>query len=212
MLVVHEALRRSYGRMPDLIRQVRPGDIQRAEIVADHVQLMETFLHLHHKGEDDLLWPKLLERASDRIEATVAIMESQHEEIAERLAESSDLLSTWRNRPSRDSGEALADCLALLGRLLDEHLAIEEKEILPLVPDYITAKEWHQLGDHAINALPKNKLPIVFGMLASIAEPEVVKLMLSSAPLVPRLIMPALGPKAYSRHARKLYASGPSGS
>jgi hypothetical protein len=108
-----------------------------------------------------------------------------------------------------ESGEELADCLERLGALLTEHLAIEEKDVLPIVPEYVTAKEWHQLGDHAINALPKNKLPIVFGMLASLAEPEVVKLMLSTAPLVPRLIMPVVGPKAYARHARRVYGPAP---
>ncbi|MEU5607675.1 hypothetical protein ACI2L4_33380 [Streptomyces sparsogenes] len=50
--------------------------------------------------------------------------------------------------------------------LLTEHLGIEGKDVLPIVPEYVTAKEWHDLGDHAINALPKSKLPIVFGMLA----------------------------------------------
>ncbi|MDN3029662.1 hemerythrin domain-containing protein [Streptomyces sp. S.PB5] len=207
MLVVHEAFRQNYSRLPELIRSVSPGDVERAAVVADHAQLIEEFLHLHHKGEDELLWPKLLERAGDRLGGTVALLESQHEEIAALLAESAQRLAIWREQPSAESGEPLADSLERLGGLLTEHLGIEEKDVLPLVPDHVTEKEWHELGDHAINALPKNRLPVVFGMLASLADPEVVKLMLSSAPLVPRLIMPVLGPKAYARHARKVYGS-----
>ncbi|GGM21990.1 hypothetical protein GCM10010129_77890 [Streptomyces fumigatiscleroticus] len=205
MLVVHEAFRRSYARLPALVRKVAPGDTERAEVVAGHARLIEEFLHLHHKGEDELLWPKLLERAGDRLGAAVALLESQHEEIAALLEESSTRLAAWRAQPGQESGERLADSLERLGALLTEHLGIEESEVLPIVPEYVTAEEWHELGDHAINALPRSELPIVFGMLASLADREVVKLMLSTAPLVPRLIMPVLGPRAYARHARRVY-------
>ncbi|MER6066418.1 hemerythrin domain-containing protein [Streptomyces sp. NPDC001792] len=205
MLVVHEAFRRNYSRLPELVRAVTSGDTERAAVVADHAQLIEEFLHLHHKGEDELLWPKLLERAGDRLGETVNLLESQHEEIAALLTESSQRLAIWRGQPTKDHGEQLARSLERLGALLTEHLGIEEKDVLPIVPEYVTAKEWHELGDHAINALPKNKLPVVFGMLASLADDEVVKLMLSTAPLVPRLLMPVLGPKAYARYARRVF-------
>jgi hemerythrin-like domain-containing protein len=192
MLVVHESFRQSYARLPGLVMEVSPGDVERAAVVAEHAKLIEEFLHLHHKGEDELLWPKLLERAGDRLGDVVALLESQHEEIAALLVETAQRLALWRAQPAKDSGE---------------QLGIEEKDVLPIVPEYVTAKEWHELGDHAINGLPKSKLPIVFGMLASYADPDVVKLMLSTAPLVPRLIMPVLGPRAYARHARKVYGA-----
>ncbi|MGI5144499.1 hemerythrin domain-containing protein [Streptomyces sp. CA-106110] len=208
MLVVHEAFRQAYRRMPGLVMTVTPGDVRRAGIVADHIQLIEEFLHLHHKGEDDLLWPKLLDRAGDRLASAVALLEGQHEEIASLMTQVSAQLESWRQAPSGARATQLADGLARLGTRLAEHLAIEERDVLPLVAEYVTAEEWHELGDHAINGLPKAKLPIVFGMLASLAEPEVVTLMLSSAPLVPRLIMPLIGPRAYARHTRRVYESG----
>ncbi|MFH7341074.1 hemerythrin domain-containing protein [Streptomyces sp. KHY 26] len=207
MLVVHEAFRQSYARLPELVRGVASGDGARAAVVADHAHLVEEFLHLHHKGEDELLWPKLLERAGDRLGETVRLLETQHEEIATLLNESSERLAFWRDLPTSKNGEQLAVTLEQLGLVLTEHLGIEEKDVLSIVPEYVTAKEWHDLGDHAINALPKSKLPIVFGMLASLADDETVKLMLSTAPLVPRLLMPVVGPKAYARHARKVYGT-----
>ncbi|MCT9931853.1 hemerythrin domain-containing protein [Planotetraspora sp. A-T 1434] len=205
MLVIHEAFRQSYRRMPELVMGVAPGDVDRAAIVADHIQLMEQFLHLHHKGRDDLLWPKLLDRASERLGPAVALLERRHAEIATLMTDASVRLAAWRRKPSAVYGTELADSLEKLGTRLAEHLATEERDVLPLVPDYVTAEEWHELGDHAIKGLPKNKLPIIFGMLASLAEPEVVTLMLSAVPLVPRLIMPLLGPRAYARHAQRVY-------
>ncbi|MFE2540954.1 hemerythrin domain-containing protein [Actinacidiphila glaucinigra] len=209
MLVVHEAFRRAYGKMPGLVLAVAPGDTARASVVADHIQLIEEFLHLHHKGEDELLWPKLMARASEDLAPALALMEKHHAQIDGLLVECSSAMARWRKRATASDRDQLAAALRALGELLTEHLAVEEAEVLPSVDQYVTETEWHELGDHAINKLPKKKLPIVFGMLASLAEPEVVTLMLASAPLVPRIIMPVLGPRAFASHAKKVYgASG----
>jgi hemerythrin-like domain-containing protein len=207
MLVVHQAFRNAYERMPGLVREVVPGDVARAKTVADHITLIEDFLHLHHKGEDELLWPKLQERAPSELRPTLKLMEEQHVVIDKLLTESASLLAAWRRDANTAEGEKLAELLTRLGAGLAEHLAIEEEKILSLVDKYVTAKEWHQLGDHAINGLPKSKLPIIFGMLAQLAEPAVVTLMLSTAPLIPRLIMPVLGPRAYASHAKRVYGT-----
>jgi hemerythrin-like domain-containing protein len=209
MLVVHEAFRRAYGKMPDIVLAVAPGDTVRAAIVAEHIELIKDFLHLHHKGEDELLWPKLIERAPQNLTLTLSLMEKQHTELDGLLGACSSFLARWRTGAAAPDRDQLAAALRALGEELTAHLALEEAEVLPTVNRYITAAEWHELGDHAINGLPKKKLPIVFGMLASLAEPSVVRLILASAPLVPRIIMPILGPRAFASHARKVYgASG----
>ncbi|MEV1068200.1 hemerythrin domain-containing protein [Streptomyces sp. NPDC050263] len=207
MLVVHEAFRDAFDRMPDLVRGVPAGDIARAKVVADHIELIQDFLHLHHKGEDDLLWPKLLERAPADLHPTLQLMDDQHVRIDALITEGAKALEAWRREAGTADGEHLADLLVDLGAALTEHLGIEEKEVLSVVGRYLTVPEWHQIGDHAINGLPKSRLPIIFGMLAYFASPEVVKLLLSPAPLVPRLLMPLLGPRAYASHARRVYGS-----
>lgn len=207
MLVVHEAFRRVYAKLPGLVIAVAPGDTQRAAVVADHIQLIEEFLHLHHKGEDVLLWPKITARAPQDLASALALMEEHHTEIDGLIGESAASLARWRSDANASDRDRLAASLRALGQKLTEHLAVEEAEVLPVVDRYLTAAEWHELGNHAINGLPKKKLPVIFGMLASLAEPEVVTLMLSTAPLVPRIIMPRVGPRAFAAHARKVYGT-----
>ncbi|GGX76625.1 hemerythrin domain-containing protein [Streptomyces fructofermentans] len=207
MLVVHQAFLAAYEKAPGLVLGVRDGDSDRAEVVADHLRLVGDFLHLHHKGEDDLLWPKIEMRAPASLDPVLRILEAQHVEIDSLTARASELADRWRTTARASTGEKLAEALTRLGRELARHLELEEKEVLSSVHLYVSAKEWHQLGDHAINGLPRAKLPIIFGMLAEIADPSVVKLMLESAPVVPRVIMPMLGPRAYARHARRVYGS-----
>ena len=38
--------------------------LDRAEAIAQHLDLMRAGLHMHHTGEDEILWPLLLARAS----------------------------------------------------------------------------------------------------------------------------------------------------
>ncbi|MDX3093192.1 hemerythrin domain-containing protein [Streptomyces sp. ME01-24h] len=207
MLVVHESFRRQFHRAPGLVAGVTVGDTVRAAVVADHLDLMQEFLHLHHTGEDELLWPKLAERAAEELAAVIPTMEEQHSAIDTLGRRISAALTDWRAGAGADERDTLVKDLMEFGPLLTSHLALEEEKILAVVPRYLTVSEWHQFGDHAIKGLPKSRLPIVFGMLAHLAEPEVVTLMLASAPLVPRLLMPRLGPRAYARHVKRVYGA-----
>src|SRR3954468_10410204 len=84
MYTVHRAFRREFGLIPGLARTVAPGDTARAAVLADHGRRILTGLHYHHSGEDELLWPKLLERCppdADLIER----MEAQHHGVHELI-------------------------------------------------------------------------------------------------------------------------------
>jgi len=47
------------------VRGVADGDVARARIVGRHVRLLLDLLHVHHGGEDRLLWPLLLTQTDD---------------------------------------------------------------------------------------------------------------------------------------------------
>src|SRR5579875_3532551 len=82
MLVVHDAFRREFGALPDLVRGVASGDLDRAAVVAGHINLMAGLLHHHHQGEDDAFWPLLAERCPQEVAPLVQFMEIQHRYIA----------------------------------------------------------------------------------------------------------------------------------
>ncbi|SNS67744.1 Hemerythrin-like domain-containing protein [Actinacidiphila glaucinigra] len=205
MFMAHTMIRREFRLLPQLVREVEAGDVGRAGVVADHADKVCLVLHLHHEGEDEVLWPRLLERGGERTAAIVPTMEEQHHGIDAALTEVTGLLAGWRTT-ARD-GEALAAALeVLLDRLL-EHMALEEKEILPLAEEYITAAEWAGLGEHGMANSPKKDLPLAFGMVMYEGDPATIKAVLSHAPLVPRLIMPLLAPRLYASHAKRVYGT-----
>jgi hypothetical protein len=209
MIAVHSAFRREFGLAPALVRGVAPGDGTRARVVADHLELMGTFLHHHHDGEDRLLWPKLLERVPAELAPTVQLMERQHEGVHAVIEEMTAALARWRSDAAEADRDQLADALDRLHALLVEHLAAEEQHILPLASRSLTAAEWGELGEDGMAAQPRNKLPTIFGMIMKDGDPEVIRGMLANAPLLPRLMLPFVGPRAYARYARRVYGSVP---
>ena len=88
--------------------------------------------------------------------------------------------------------------------LLVEHLAAEEQEILPLAARALTQAEWDELGERGMAAIPRSKMPMVFGMLMAEGEPEVLRAMIGHAPLLPRVVVPRIAPRAYGRYTRQV--------
>jgi len=207
MVVVHDSIRRQFGEAPTLVRGVAPGDTGRAGVVADHVELLGALLHHHHTGEDRLLWPVLQPRVPAEVAATVEKMESQHEGIAETQASVTSAVAAWRATAGDREREVLASALEELFARITEHLAAEEQHILPLAAAHMTPAEWHQLGEEGLGSLPKKQLPLALGMVMYQADPEVIREMLSHAPLVPRLLMPWLAPRVHARYVRRLHGT-----
>lgn len=205
MYMAHAALRREFRLLPGLIRSVQPGDTRRAEVVGAHAALMCAVLHGHHEGEDLLLWPRLAERGGAEAAAVVPTMEEQHQTIENHYAQATRLLGSWRS--TGRGGEVLADAFDELTTALEEHMALEEKVILPLAAKHLTAKEWHQLGEHGMEAVPKNVLPLVFGMAMYEGDPEVIKAVLATAPLPVRLLVPVIGRRRYAAHAKRVHGT-----
>jgi len=92
----------------------------------------------------------------------VPSMEEQHHGIEAALHDVNALVSAWQS--TAQDGENLAAALDALLDRLQEHMALEEKEILPLAEKFVTAAEWARLGEHALSETPKKDLPLGLGM------------------------------------------------
>jgi hypothetical protein len=201
MLVVHALFRRELRLAAGLIRGVPAGDSRRAGVVAAHLGLVEEVLHHHHTAEDELLWPKLLQRVPDEIAPLVRLMEAQHEQVDALLSRIGQLRPRWAQDAAPARAGQLAGLYDELYAGLAEHLDAEETRVLPLVARCITPAEWAELGDAGRAGIPRKDMALVFGMLMYEGDPEVVALMLAPAPLPVRVLVPRLGRRAFRRHA-----------
>jgi hemerythrin-like domain-containing protein len=207
MVVVHRAFRRELRLLPELVRAVSAGDTTRAAVVADHADLILKGLHLHHTGEDEMLWPTLLDRAAPEA-ALVARMEAQHEQVDHHVQRLEPVLDTWRREARPAVGAEAAAALEDLRVALLVHLDEEEREVLPLAARHLSPEEWAAIGEHGLTQMTRAELPIMFGAVLEEATPRETAHLVAKLPLPARLLLrPVLLPK-YRRYARRVRASG----
>ncbi|MEO7421252.1 MAG: hemerythrin domain-containing protein [Ornithinibacter sp.] len=139
MGIVHSALRRDLTRASDALEDsTAPGDTQRVAI-AQHVQVMMDFLDVHHRGEDDWLWPTmrgLNPSASELLDQ----MEDDHLAIVPHMKQVTAAAAAYER--SAAGREALVNALRDLRGSLDPHLRREEDDMMPIVATTLTARQW----------------------------------------------------------------------
>jgi hemerythrin-like domain-containing protein len=201
MVVVHRAFRRELAVIPPLVRDVAPGDVRRAVVLDRHIRLALTGLHLHHTGEDLLLWPTLLERAAPSAEL-IHRMEAQHHRVEDLVDRLPLALDRWVAEARPAVGEEVAGTLDDLRVALVEHLDDEEAHILPLAARHLSPTEWAALGEHGMAGMDKADLPILFGMVLEDATAQERALMMGTLPVPVRLLLRTVGAWQYRRYVR----------
>jgi hemerythrin-like domain-containing protein len=205
MYMAHIMFRREFSLIPGLVRGTPEGDQKRARNVAYHIDLLSRFLHAHHEGEDTILWPKLLERCPQEAAAIVPVMVTHHEALESLLTQTDELLAGWRS--TARGGTELASVFDRLHAILDEHMALEENEVLPLAEKYVTQAEWTGLGEHGVSVLKGKELPLAFGLAMYEGDPDVIKSVLKEAPPLARLIVPRIATRMFAAHSKRVHGT-----
>lgn len=145
MGIVHDALRRDLGRLETaLVALPRPTFLERRRALGAHTAWMMTFLHHHHRGEDEGLWPLVRGRAPDA--GTVfERMAAEHAGIAPALTAVAAAAGRLGDGGEPDDArEDLLVALQALVAVLLPHLRHEEDDAMPLVASTITDVEWRR--------------------------------------------------------------------
>lgn len=168
MNVVHAMFRHLLGRAVPLVREVRPGDRDRAAIVVAHVREIAHSLHDHHSTEDTLLWDDLAARAP-ACALDVGLMRSQHATVADQLAALEDPLTRLERTASAAARDDATEALDRVRVTLGEHLGAGEEQILPWVRTTFTQEEWGVLGKVGRSKIAKERMFVQLGhMMAPI--------------------------------------------
>jgi hemerythrin-like domain-containing protein len=208
MVFVHNCFRQLFRALPGLVLAVPDGDVARAAVVVDFLAELTTALHHHHEGEDELMWPLLLEQAP-LDSALILTMEEQHERIAELYRRATDDAAGFVATAGIGDGAQLADTLTELNAALDEHLHDEEVHVLPLVEQVMTVGQWQALGERGRAGIPKDRQLVFLGFLLAANTPERGREFLKSMPAPARLAWKLLGRRTFAREYRRIYGTDP---
>ena len=154
MAMVHDGLRFSLASAPALIQSAIGDDIRRG-LVADYFANVLVGLDVHHDGEEELLFPLLIERFPEE-RAKVELGIKQHHEVVSFSADAKEAVTKWGSKGDIESRNALS-ALEALDANLSVHLEYEETIVVPL-EGHLTSEErrtWRARDlDHHIAKLP----------------------------------------------------------
>jgi hypothetical protein len=142
-LAIHRAVRRDASRLASALA----GDGENSDAVRAYWSVTASQLHHHHEFEDTVVWPLLGQRLGDRVEALLARNAHEHELMASAMDEFDDALATTDASSARGA-------LVRMQEAIESHLAHEEADVLPLIPEGFTPEDlaFFQVEDAKTNA------------------------------------------------------------
>ena len=203
MAIVHRTFRNAYEESARLVRAAPSPSPGRVTFLADHIDFGIAALHHHHEGEDELLYPKLIQRVPEQAPMTEQV-EHEHLAIKTALEAASAACAAWRQRPSAETGEALAAALDHLNAVVQPHLDDEENKVVPLAAVTLTQQEWDAIGKHGVAWIPRNKRGIAFGMILEPLGDADRAYMMRSLPAPVRMLYPFLIERPWKKYASTL--------
>ncbi|MDQ0373394.1 hemerythrin domain-containing protein [Cellulomonas humilata] len=216
MILVHRIFRWLYRELPELVREVEPGDTARSAVVGRYAHLDFFALHMHHETEDMVLWDRLVAR-EPACTLHVGQMRAQHAEVAVRLARIEPQLEPWVGTADPRLRDAFAADIEELRDLLSAHLGQEEDDILPVAGEVMSQQEWDFMEEHTRatlmahrKELGKDVLALQLGLLiASVPEAEREEWVRANVPAPIRVLYLLLMKRRYDSAMRELYPDRP---
>lgn len=206
IVLIHRMFRRLFGEAPALVREVAPGDTQRAAFLSKHLHGLTKLLHVHHHAEDDFFWDRMSERAP-ACGLHVALMRSQHQTVSDQLDAIDVLIDDWTaSGAAAAAAERLATALDEVDRNLAVHLADEEREAFPVLDAVLSETEWDEISAHAQREKPPLPLFLLLGlMMEAVPEAERAAWMDRELPAPMRVAYRLFGRRRYERALRRLH-------
>jgi len=164
MHIPHDLLRKAMKSPEAVLGRVPRGDVEREQEVALYYSTVLTFLHAHHRSEDELLWPRLRDRAPQHVELYER-MEAEHLGISTACDAAQTAATAYAAGPGEATTAELASAITALRHEVEQHLSEEEREILPIAAVTMTQQEWGELPAHAMAQLPPEHLWLVLGLV-----------------------------------------------
>jgi hemerythrin-like domain-containing protein len=175
MVSVHDVFRDVLDAAPKLIGSVDVADADRVALLSNFYDNILNFLVVHHGGEDELVFPRLVERRPGDV-ATIERINAQHHDVDDAVAVANRTLAAWAGGDASAQLKAAA-ALGDLGQMLRAHLSEEEKTILPMCAESLTMEEWGQLPGHGMAHFQGDKIWLILGLIRQRMSQEQLAMM-----------------------------------
>lgn len=132
-LAVHRAVRRDLRRLSAALES---GDGTRTPAIFDYWTVTHHQLHEHHVLEDTVVWPLMRERLGSAVDSLLDRNAQEHQDMSAAMDQFGAAVASMTTDPA-----VARAALEHLGQVVETHLAHEEADVLPLIPDAFTMED-----------------------------------------------------------------------
>ena len=170
MIAVHNALTGALDAAPAYIAKAY-RESKRVEVISSFYENVIEFLHVHHTGEDELIYPVLEERCAES-RSELERINDQHKLLHAPMDAGRSAVAAWRAAPSSDNAQAVIDAMGSIAEPLRPHLAEEETVLLPIASKWMSPEEFGQLPGHHMMIFRADKPWLMLGLVREQLDQE----------------------------------------
>ena len=211
-LAIHQAMRIANAQLVRGIGTARIADPERAAALARWFRGYSDELRTHHHIEDGIIFPELAERVPAYAEHSDALTDDHHylDRVIDGLR---DALSAWAQHTTdsehaRGARYTALDLAVELRDFLEEHLAIEDADVLPMIARNFDAAEYAALERQAGKAITIRQAMFTVPWYMATVDAETAARTLREAPRALRIIY-VLSRRSYARLAATAFGARP---
>lgn len=188
-LLIHQAMRQTSDRLAVALADLDEGDRDRARALARWFRGFDGELHHHHSVEDDIVFPALAARVPSYQPDCGDEIEADHQRLDELLCELRSSLAAMADRGEwgLPLGRARA-ASSELAELLQRHLELEDRDVLPVVQRHFTKAEFDAMHEQASKSLSLGQARFTVPWIMCEIDADQRARLWAEAPLVLRLV------------------------
>jgi putative ABC transport system ATP-binding protein len=209
MVVVHRAIRQDLRRLAACLAEIagRGAPPPQAPAIGRYTTALLAEIRAHHENEDEVLWPVITATAGQAVD--LAPLTDDHRAIEAAVGRVSQALAPFTGEPSPFAVKLYASVNELRD-MLDEHIADEEEQILPVMRRYLPSEAYRWCEKQIQRKASLRGLRFTAPWLARYARPDELSRLLAGGGRPARLLLIAARP-GYARLERRAFgASRPS--
>jgi hemerythrin-like domain-containing protein len=180
MFAVHQAITTALEAAPVLVGGTA-DNADRVDLIASFYENLLEFLHVHHAGEDELIYPILEERCAHE-RAMLARIDAQHTLLDEPMSQARAAIAAWQLAPTPAGAEDVLCLLTAIDETLRPHLGEEETFVLPVASAWMSPEEWGEIPGHAMQLFQGDKPWLAIGLIREQLTDEHNAAMLAAMP------------------------------
>ena len=166
--VLHQTVRREFRMLAGLASWAPADDAVRTAEITRHADLMARVLLQHHATERELLWPALFRglpaARHDAAREAISTWTSRTALLDHTLRALSTVARQWAVAGTPPARDGFVRACTRLADAVDEATRAEERDLLPLLSEYLSDGEWAAVTRAASTTLSGREQMLVLGL------------------------------------------------